>query len=323
MKGSSVHKLNSYFNSILNTFSCGKLRAKLAPKLLICLCISLMLLLITFLIGAEQAQNQPICQIVAILMQFFTLTTFSWMAVEAYNLYRCFVRIFKSNTSDTQFLYKSSLVVWGLPALVVTATAAISPGNLGNDKVCVIYGAQFYFGLLLPVSLILLINFLTIYFVVTGINKASKTKSESKRKQQEKLHSTRVAFTCSVLLGLSWIFGVLAIGDLTEVFQWLFCIFNSLQGFFIFIFYTIKNKDAWHEWKKVFGLAPDNSFNSTLTRTKNGSKTGLYATTSNTSRIRADTLSTTLSRPPSSFVDDDEVAEASEELPGRISEHKL
>lgn len=137
-----------------------------------------------------------------------------------------------------------------------------------------IYGAQFYFGLLLPVSLILLINFLTIYFVVTGINKASKTKSESKRKQQEKLHSTRVAFTCSVLLGLSWIFGVLAIGDLTEVFQWLFCIFNSLQGFFIFIFYTIKNKDAWHEWKKVFGLAPDKSFNSTLTRTKNGSKTG-------------------------------------------------
>lgn len=127
MKGSSVHKLNSYFNSILNTFSCRKLRAKLAPKLLICLCISLMLLLITFLIGAEQTQNRPICQIVAILLQFFTLTTFSWMAVEAYNLYRCFVRIFKSNTSDTQFLYKSSLVVWGEIALNHIYVCSFSP----------------------------------------------------------------------------------------------------------------------------------------------------------------------------------------------------
>ena len=42
-----------------------------------------------------------------------------------------------------------------------------------------------------------------------------------------------------VLLGLTWIFGILAIDDAKLPIQYLFCIFNSLQGMFVFIFFVI------------------------------------------------------------------------------------
>ena len=65
----------------------------------------------------------------------------------------------------------------------------------------------------------------------------------------------RVAVTCSVavLLGLSWVFGVFAIGDLRIPFQWLFTIFNSLTGFLIFAFHVIRNSEAKREWKTFIG----------------------------------------------------------------------
>ena len=34
------------------------------------------------------------------------------------------------------------------------------------------------------------------------------------------------------ILGLSWVFGILAVNEATIVFQYLFCIFNSLQVIF-------------------------------------------------------------------------------------------
>ncbi|OCU01961.1 hypothetical protein XELAEV_180077397mg, partial [Xenopus laevis] len=45
------------------------------------------------------------------------------------------------------------------------------------------------------------------------------------------------------ILGSSWVFGVLAVNDQTIVFQYMFAIFNSLQGFFIFLFHCLLNSE--------------------------------------------------------------------------------
>lgn len=47
-----------------------------------------------------------------------------------------------------------------------------------------------------------------------------------------------------VVLGLTWTFGVLAVNYLRDVFQWAFCIFNGLQGFYIFLFFVVCNPDV-------------------------------------------------------------------------------
>ena len=58
----------------------------------------------------------------------------------------------------------------------------------------------------------------------------------------------RMAAGLSVVMGTTWIVGLFAVGKLTLI----FCIFHSLQGFFIFIFYCTRVKDVREEWKRCF-----------------------------------------------------------------------
>ena len=101
----------------------------------------------------------------------------------------------------------------------------------------------------MPVAFVCMKNFIILVLVFRGI-----AKHRLKKHKKGVLTSARIAFTCSVLLGTAWIFGVLAIGDMRDFFQWLFCIFNSLQGMFIFLFYTVRNPETRKQWRKVFGL---------------------------------------------------------------------
>jgi hypothetical protein len=56
------------------------------------------------------------------------------------------------------------------------------------------------------------------------------------------------------LFGLTWLFAILTISvpGLRETFQILFTIFNSFQGFFIFLFFCVLNKEARESWKGLF-----------------------------------------------------------------------
>ena len=101
----------------------------------------------------------------------------------------------------------------------------------------------------MPVAFVCMKNFIILVLVFRGI-----AKHRLKKHKKGVLTSARIAFTCSILLGTAWVFGVLAIGDMRDFFQWLFCIFNSLQGMFIFLFYTVRNAEARKQWRKVFGL---------------------------------------------------------------------
>lgn len=46
------------------------------------------------------------------------------------------------------------------------------------------------------------------------------------------------------LLGVTWLFGLLSINTSTIGFQYVFVIFNSLQGLMIFIFHCLLNKQV-------------------------------------------------------------------------------
>ena len=88
-----------------------KLRSKRPPRILMCLCVALMLTLIIFLAGIS-AKDLKGCQTVALLIHFFVLASFMWMAVEGFNLYLSFVKIVPS--SIPYFIVKASLFAWGM-----------------------------------------------------------------------------------------------------------------------------------------------------------------------------------------------------------------
>lgn len=93
----------------------------------------------------------------------------------------------------------------------------------------------FYFAVLLPVVLVLLGNMVVLVLVLRAIKDGAQLVKDSKAAKNKKMTQARIAFACAVLLGLTWVFAILAIGELRDFFQWLFCIFNSLQGLFYFV----------------------------------------------------------------------------------------
>ena len=62
----------------------------------------------------------------------------------------------------------------------------------------------------------------------------------------------RGAFTVMVLLGITWVFGPLAIKEAKLVFNYLFCVLNSLQGFLIFVLRCLYNPEARLCWLQLF-----------------------------------------------------------------------
>jgi hypothetical protein len=54
-------------------------------------------------------------------------------------------------------------------------------------------------------------------------------------------------------VGLTWVFAIFAIGPASTVMQFLFCIFNSLQGLMIFLFLIVRERSVRQALRKCFG----------------------------------------------------------------------
>lgn len=61
----------------------------------------------------------------------------------------------------------------------------------------------------------------------------------------------RGALMVMVLLGVTWIFGALALGPGRVVFAYVFCIANSMQGFLIFTLRCLQHAEARASWRHL------------------------------------------------------------------------
>ncbi|KAH9523814.1 hypothetical protein Btru_047103 [Bulinus truncatus] len=203
---------------------------------------------IVFLAGITQTSSHAGCIVVAVLLHYFILASFMWMLMEGILQYLLFVKVLNSYFSH--YMWKTAIPAWGFPLLPVIITLSIDR-NLykGGSKYCWLSLDAFYYGFAIPVGLIILANiFLFIMVVISLCNRKDMSKYSSVRSNQT-LVNIRASFICFCLLGLTWIFGFLAIDDARIVFQYLFCIFNSLQGFVIFMMMTVRDKNVrsfWH-----------------------------------------------------------------------------
>ena len=101
------------YSQVLNSsssISSRNLRKSRPPKILMQLCIALILLLVILLAGFS-ARNKQQCQAVSVLIHYFVLASFCWMAVEGFNLYLCFVKVVGGEVR--RFFWKASGFAWG------------------------------------------------------------------------------------------------------------------------------------------------------------------------------------------------------------------
>uniref|UniRef100_A0A8C9NKZ2 Adhesion G protein-coupled receptor L3 n=1 Tax=Serinus canaria TaxID=9135 RepID=A0A8C9NKZ2_SERCA len=270
------------------------------------LCISLFVAELLFLIGINRTDQPIACAVFAALLHFFFLAAFTWMFLEGVQLYIMLVEVFESEHSRRKYFY---LVGYGMPALIVAVSAAVDYRSYGTDKVCWLrLDTYFIWSFIGPATLIIMLNVIFLGIALYKMfHHTAILKPESGCLDNIKSWVIgAIALLC--LLGLTWAFGLMYINESTVIMAYLFTIFNSLQGMFIFIFHCVLQKKVRKEYGKCLrthccsGKSTDSSIGSGKT---SGSRTpGRYSTGSQ-SRIRRMWNDTVRKQSESSFITGD------------------
>ncbi|XP_037830107.1 adhesion G protein-coupled receptor L2 isoform X30 [Kryptolebias marmoratus] len=295
------------------------------------LCINLFIAELIFLIGIEMTEPRIGCAIIAGILHFFFLASFSWMCLEGVQLYLMLVEVFESEYSRKKYYYVSGYL---FPAIVVGVSAAIDYGSYGTKKACWLsVDNHFIWSFIGPVTFIIMLNLIFLVITMYKMVKHSTTlKPDSSR--LENINNYRVcdgyyntdlpgyednkhfikswvmgAFALLCLLGLTWSFGLFFISEASIVMAYLFTIFNTFQGMFIFIFHCLLQKKVRKEYSKCFrhtyccrGLPTENSHGSTKTST---TRTSARYSSGTQSRIRRMWNDTVRKQSESSFISGD------------------
>ncbi|CAL1268772.1 unnamed protein product, partial [Larinioides sclopetarius] len=230
-----------------------KWREDVRHKILFNLSLCMALFLLIFVVGIQKTEWGYGCMAVAILLHYFMLASFFWMLVEAFLHYLCLVKVV--GMYIPRFLQKAMLFAWGIPTIIVgIVLSANRNAYYSKTEFCCLSGNVFYLAVAFPVAVSLTINFIifgVIFYSVTCEKSMQKLKCNQ---DQKKMMVARVKamFCVSVLLGLSWVFGFLAaIDDAKLVFQYLFVITTTLQGFMLFFFFVLRQKNTRELWQNL------------------------------------------------------------------------
>ncbi|XP_077962857.1 uncharacterized protein LOC120822437 isoform X1 [Gasterosteus aculeatus] len=255
--------ISSIFLSItlLTYLAFGKLRKDTPSKILIQLCLALLLLNLVFLVDAWLAlypDTLGLCISTAWFLHYFLLVTFTWMGLEAVQMYLALVKVFNNHIS--RLMVKFSLVGWGVPMIVVIIVIAIDKDNYGlisygrfsdgtSDGFCWLKNdIAFYVAVVAYFCVVFLFN-LAMFVVVLVQLCRIKRQNPHNAHHRTTLQDVRSVVGIMMLLGLTWGFAFFAWGPVNLPFMYLFAIFNSLQGFFIFVLYCAMKENVRNQWR--------------------------------------------------------------------------
>ncbi|XP_070403781.1 adhesion G protein-coupled receptor L3 isoform X16 [Nothobranchius furzeri] len=214
------------------------------------LCISLFIAESLFLVGINRGDQPIACAVFAALLHFFFLAAFTWMFLEGVQLYIMLVEVFESEHSRRRYFY---MVGYGVPALIVAVSAAVDYRSYGTDRICWLrLDTYFIWSFIGPATLIIMLNviFLGIALYKMFHHTAILKPDSGCLDNIKSWVIGAIALLC--LLGLTWAFGLMYVNESTVVMAYLFTIFNSLQGMFIFIFHCVLQKKVRKEYGKCF-----------------------------------------------------------------------
>uniref|UniRef100_A0A671MSA7 Adhesion G-protein coupled receptor G6 n=1 Tax=Sinocyclocheilus anshuiensis TaxID=1608454 RepID=A0A671MSA7_9TELE len=283
--------------TLLTYIAFEKLRRDYPSKILMNLSTSLLFLNMVFLLDGWLASYdiEGLCVTVAVFLHFFLLTSFTWMGLESIHMYIALVKVF--NTYIRRYILKFCLVGWGVPASIVGIVLAVGKNSYGKNyygkgengqgtEFCWIHSpVVFYVTCVGYFSMIFLMN--VAMFIVVMIQICGRNGKRSNRTLREEiLRNLRSVVSLTFLLGMTWGFAFFAWGPVSLAFMYLFSIFNSLQGLFIFVFHCALKENVQNQWRRYlccgkFRLADNSDWSKTATN--------------NTKKVSSDNLGKSLS----------------------------
>ncbi|KAF3686945.1 Adhesion G-protein coupled receptor G6 G-protein coupled receptor 126 [Channa argus] len=202
-----------------------------------------------------------VCVLVAALMHYSLLCSFTWMAIEALHLYLLLIKVF--NTYYKHYMVKLSLAGWGIPGVIVAISLGMKDfkqfygitqmtmaDTNQTNAICWITDDSFFYSLnLVYFTLIFIFNSGILMTVASSICKIKQVyrgdlKHQSNTGEDSWNYPEKFGATCrsgvtvlglTCLMGTTWGLAFLGSGYVNYAILYLFCIFNSIQGFFIFL----------------------------------------------------------------------------------------
>ncbi|XP_022246261.1 uncharacterized protein LOC106460925 [Limulus polyphemus] len=261
--------------TILTFVVFSKWRKGIGHQTLCNLAVALLGSLVIFLIGINKKHGQGLCMLSAVLLHYFLMVSFGWMLVEAVLQYLRFVKVV--GTYIPRFMCKAMICAWGTPLLIVCLVLIIDHKQYYYGKnMCWLAPYGFYIAFLAPVGIVVVVSLVVfntvIYSIFCGQQIGLRTNQSERKIAIAKL---RAALCILILLGATWVFGFLSVMSKSRetilVFQYLFTLTTTIQGFFIFFFHVFQEKSARELWNHLLRRKFHTS--TTSTNTFNLSKT--------------------------------------------------
>nr|XP_045624297.1 uncharacterized protein LOC123774195 [Procambarus clarkii] len=232
----------------------------LPGKCLASLCLSLLTTYTVFILGTLLEPKTTGCYISAVIKYYSFLASFCWMNIMAFDVWLTFrqakdeLRV-SSGRQRSKFLFYC-VYGWLLPALAVvvtvtldkTAPAGLSPQFLpsfGQDMCW--FGKRkallvFFTAPLFTIMALNVVFFLMTSYTIGASRQSTLRRSSCPQNRKQFVQYVRLA----VLMGLTWIIGMVA-GYLQLQGVWyVFVVLNTLQGAFIFLTFTCRSK-VWRD----------------------------------------------------------------------------
>ncbi|XP_029989175.1 cadherin EGF LAG seven-pass G-type receptor 2 isoform X2 [Sphaeramia orbicularis] len=192
-----------------------------------------------FILGINQADNPFLCTVIAILLHFFYLCTFSWLFLEGLHLYRMISEVRDINYGPMRFYY---LIGWGVPAFITGLAVGLDPEGYGNPDFCWL---SMYDTLIWsfagPIAMVVSMN---IFLYILSSRASCSLRHHSMEKKEPRVSGLKTAGGVLFLVLVTCFLALLSVNSDMIIFHYLFAGFNCVQGPFIFFFRIIFNKEA-------------------------------------------------------------------------------
>lgn len=219
--------------------------------------VMLLEIIVLYVADLDTIDSGPACIAIAALLHYIVLSKFIWMLIIGRIQYLKFVKIFDSLQVRSHVIIHS-VIGWVSPVIPVVLAMLIFPANFepGHLNFCYPKDLAFYFFIILPISVIILINIALFVAIMVTVSR-SKAQDYGVDMQRAQI---RLAIMLFFMLGITWIFGLFA-----EFLPWswfmlvcvyLFCILGSIQGFVLYVFTVILNKNSRELWADMFRHTP-------------------------------------------------------------------
>ncbi|CAF3687991.1 unnamed protein product [Rotaria sp. Silwood1] len=210
------------------------------------LCLSILFVNCLYILFNLAKQNYY-CNIFGFLLHYFLLTTFMWILIITFIQYMHFVQIFDSYISN--FFIKSTIIGWIIPIIFPCLVLFIGKnGGYIEEYQCWINNEiLIYVTFLTPISTMILCNLIIFIFILISICRHDSINQNNRSTLQIGL-----TICCFILIICTWLFGILVLIRSIFIYELIFCICNTFQGFFLFLFHVYLTKPKQDLWQTFF-----------------------------------------------------------------------